>query len=85
MVGYSEDEEGKEVQTAVTHSDITALKEELRQLKVMKDVVDKEVGCLQEEEQLLPSPAMQSQWPLNDLATPFCNYPQCKGFLAHLH
>ena len=44
-----------------THSDITSLKEELRQLKVMKDVVDKEEGCLQKEEQLLRSPAMQSR------------------------
>ena len=51
---YSEDEQGKEVQTAVTHSDITALKEDLRQLIIMKDEVDKEVGCLQEE-QLSPA------------------------------
>jgi len=51
----SEDEKGKEVQTAVTHSDITALEEDLRKLQIMKDAVDKEVGCLQKEVQQLKS------------------------------
>ena len=36
----SEDEEGKEVQTTVTHSDITTLEENLRKLQIMKDAVD---------------------------------------------
>ena len=51
----SEDEEDKKVQTAVTHSDITALKEDLRKLQIMKDAVNKEVGHLQKEAKQLKS------------------------------
>ena len=53
----SEDElqQGVEVQTIFTHSDIAALEEELRKLQVMKDAVDKEVGRLQKEVQQLSS------------------------------
>ena len=43
----SENEKGKEVQTALSHSDITALQEDLRKLQIMKDVVDKEVESSQ--------------------------------------
>ena len=43
---FSVDKLGKDMQTTVTHSDITALKEGLRKLQVMKDAVDREVQKL---------------------------------------
>lgn len=35
------------MQTMVTHSDITALEEDLRKSQIMKDAMDKVVECLQ--------------------------------------
>lgn len=46
----SEDEEGKEIQTAVIHSDITAFEENNANKQY---TVDKTVGCLQKEMQQL--------------------------------
>ena len=39
---FSEVKQGKDMQTTVAHSDITALGESLRELQVMKDAVNNE-------------------------------------------